>query len=111
MSNQNTVTVLNPDDVANALKTQASVDGVNIQSITATTSGNVKKDDVLTVNITATGYKDAMTGGNTSQITISANQTYSIVATATTKSASTKGVTIDVNTIQVTSIKQIYGNG
>lgn len=111
LSNQNTVTVLNPDDVANALKTQSSVDGVNIQSITATTSGNVKKDDVLTVNITATGYKDAMTGGNTSQITISANQTYSIVATATTKSASTKGVTIDVNTIQVTSIKQIYGNG
>lgn len=111
LSNQQTLNVTNPDDVANAIKSTGVVDGVNIQSITAMTSEDTKNKNTILVNITATGYKDVITGSNGtgSQITISPNETYSIIATATAK-LSGKKVKIDVSTLQIISAKKLYGN-
>ena len=56
------------------------------------------------------GYKDAISGNNSGgQIVISANETYSLTASAmgTLKNG---GITIDVTTIQITSSSKLYGN-
>ena len=66
-------------------------------------------NDLISVNITATGYQDTTSGGNTSAIVISPSSTYSITATAMGK-PSKKGITIDVSTIKITSVRKLYGN-
>ena len=57
------------------------------------------------------GYKDTVSGGNSSggQIVITANETYSLTATAmgTLKNS---GILIDVSTIQITSSRKLYGS-
>ncbi|WP_394295791.1 hypothetical protein [Methanobacterium paludis] len=109
-SNQNTLNVTNPNEVATAINATGIVDGVNIQSITATTSQSTKNVDTLLVNITATGYKDVITGDNTSaQVVISPNQTYTILATATGNLSTGKTqITIDVSTLKIISTKELY---
>ncbi len=100
----------NPDEVADALKTKGGLDGINLQTLSAQVSGN-SKENIIPVNITLMGYKDSVSGGNSTggQIVISANETYSLTATAmgTLKSG---GIVIDVNTIQITSSRKLYGN-
>jgi hypothetical protein len=71
-------------------------------------------NDNITVDLTATGYKENQTGGVTSkngtssgQIVITPSETYSLTAIAMGKKKS-RGVEIDVNTIKVTSLKKIY---
>jgi hypothetical protein len=98
----------NVDEVADALKSKAGLDGINLQTIQAQVSGNTKAT-TIPVNLTAQGYKDAISGGNTSQIVISANETYSITATATATLKSGELI-IDVNTIQITSSRKLYGS-
>jgi hypothetical protein len=109
LSSQSNKKINNPDDVADALKTQAGLDGINLQTLSAQISGN-SKETVIPVNITVMGYKDAISGNNSGgQIVISANETYSLTASAmgTLKNG---GITIDVTTIQITSSRKLYGN-
>jgi hypothetical protein len=110
LNSQSNKKINNLDEVAAALKTKAGLDGINLQTLSAQISSN-SKEDIIPVNITLMGYKDTISGGNSSggQIVISANETYSVTATAmgTLKSG---GITIDVNTIQITSSRKLYGN-
>lgn len=112
--NQQNLKVLNPEEVADSLKTKASVDGVNVQSIAAQTIQNAKGEGNINVNITAMGYKDLQTGGGIGNqsggvIVIKPNETYSIIAIATAKTQK-GGVLIDVSSIQVTSTRKLYNN-
>jgi hypothetical protein len=110
LNTQSSKKINNVDEVAEALKTKGGLDGINLQTLSAQISGN-SKENIIPVNITLMGYKDTVSGGNSTggQIVISANETYSITATAmgTLKSG---GITIDVNTIQITSSRKLYGN-
>jgi hypothetical protein len=109
LSNQETITILNSYDVANALNSSGNVNSIDVQSLAAVTSQDTSSGNNITVNITATGYNDVTSGSNTSSIVISPNSTYSIVATATGKTTS-KGITIDLSTIKITSVKKLYTN-
>lgn len=108
LNTQSNKVINNHDEVAAALQNKTGLSGINVQSLSAQISGN-SKQTVIPVNITVMGYQDAISGGNTSQIVISANQTYSITASAngTLKNG---GIVIDVNSIQITSTRKIYGN-
>ena len=109
LSSQSNKKINNPDDVAAALKTQAGLDGINLQTLSAQISGK-SKETVIPVNITVMGFKDVISGNNSGgQIVISANETYSLTASAmgTLKNG---GITIDVTTIQITSSRKLYGN-
>lgn len=106
-----TYNVTNVNPVSEALKSKAKLDGVNIDTIAAiivSSSGSK-----VNVTITATGYKENETTSNSSntaftsgQIVISPSATYNLTATATGEQK-TKGIAVDVNTIQITSLKQI----
>ncbi len=110
LNTQTNMKISNPEDVADALKVKAGLDGINLQSLSAQVTGSTK-ETTFPVNITAMGYKDAVSGGNTTggQITISANETYSITATASA-SLKNNALVVDVNTIQITSTRKLYGN-
>jgi len=104
-----TIKINNPDDVVDALKTQAALDGINLDTLLASMTGN-SKDKEVSVNITVMGYKDAISGNSSGgQIVITPNETYSLTASAkgTLKNG---GITIDVTTIQITSTRKLYGN-
>ena len=112
--NQQNLKILNPEDVAYSLKTKASVDGVNVQSIAAQTIQNTKGEGKVNVNITAMGYKDSQTGGGVANqsggvIVIKPNETYSITAIAVAQTK-TDGVQIEVGSIQITSTRKLYNN-
>lgn len=110
LNTQQSKKVNNPDEVAAALQSKAGLDGINLQTLNAQISGS-SKETTIPVNITVMGYKDVQSGGTQSngQIVITANETYSITATATAIQKS-GGLTIDVNTIQITSSRKLYGN-
>ena len=110
LNSQSNKKINNIDEVAEALKTKGGLDGINLQTLSAQISSN-SKEDIIPVNITLMGYKDTISGGNSSggQIVISANETYSITATAM-GALKSGGITIDVNTIQITSSRKLYGN-
>jgi hypothetical protein len=106
-----TYNVTNVDGVSQALKSKTQLDGINIDTISAiivsSSGGNVN------VTISATGYKENETTANSSntaftsgQIVISPSATYNLTATATGEQK-TKGIAVDVNTIRITSLKQI----
>jgi hypothetical protein len=112
--NHHNLNILNPEEVADSLKTKASVDGVNVQSIAAQTIQNTKGEGTVNVNITAMGYKDIQTGGGVGNqsggvIVIKPNETYSIIAIAVAKTQS-GGVQIDVDSIKITSTRKLYNN-
>lgn len=103
--------VTNVDSVAPALKSKTKLDGINVDTIAATIASS--SGAKVNVTITATGYKENQTTGNSSntaftsgQIVISPSATYNLTATAIGEQK-TKGIEVDVNTIQITSIKQI----
>ena len=110
LNSQSNKKINNIDEVAEALKIKGGLDGINLQTLSAQISSN-SKEDIIPVNITLMGYKDTISGGNSSggQIVISANETYSITATAM-GALKSGGITIDVNTIQITSSRKLYGN-
>lgn len=106
--------VTNPNDVANALIQRTGLNGINVDTLSATTEGS--SSDTLAVTLQATGYKENQTGGTTpttksnftsGQIVIKQSEIYSITATATGKKKS-KGIEVDPNTIQVTALKKLY---
>jgi len=108
ITNPTTKTVSNLDDLATALQASSGLDGINLQSISAQVSSNTKAS-TFPVNITAIGYKDTISGTNSSVITITASETYSLTATANAK-LSDGELVVDVNTIQITSSRKLYGN-
>ena len=108
LNTQQTKVISNHDEVAAALQNKTGLSGINIQSLSAQTIAS-SKQTIIPVNITVMGYQDSISGGNSTQIIISANQTYSITATANGTMSNGK-IDIDVNTIQITSSRKLYGN-
>ena len=108
LNTQQTKVISNHDEVAAALQNKTGLSGINVQSLTAQTLAS-SKQTIIPVNITVMGYQDSISGGNSTQIIISANQTYSITATANGTMSNGK-IDIDVNTIQITSSRKLYGN-
>lgn len=108
--NQQVVKILNPDEVADAIKGRTGMSGVNLQTMSASTFDTVAKNKNITVNITATGYKEVVTGSNVTggTIVIKNNETYSITATAVAE-VKTGGVTVNLMNIQITSLRKLYG--
>ncbi len=111
ITNKQVVKILNPDEVAEALKGRTQLSGINLQTMSASTSDSIKdKNTNITVNITATGYKEAVTGANVTggTIVITPNETYSITATAMAE-VKTGGVMVNLLNIQITSLRKLYG--
>ena len=111
VGNAKTYNVTNVDAVSQALKGKTQLDGINIDTISAIIVSS--SGDNLNVTITATGYKENQTAGtdtnknfSSGQIVITPSATYNLTATATGK-LKTRGVEVDVNTIQITALKQI----
>ncbi len=106
-----TYNVTNVDTVSQALKSKTQLDGINIDTISAIIVGS--SGGKVNVTISATGYKENETTANSSnsafvsgQIVISPSATYNLTATATGEQE-TRGISVDVNTIKITSLKQI----
>jgi len=104
--------VTNIDAVANDLKAKTQLNGINVDTLSATLPDS-STSDTMNVTLTATGYKEIINGGNSTgnasggQIVIKQSETYSVTATAMAKKKS-KGVEVDVNTIQITALKKMY---
>jgi hypothetical protein len=113
IATQKDIAILNENEVVDALKTKTGIDGINLQSLKATTYQDTSAD-TITVNLTAMGYKDSQTGGKTGNassgpIVIKSNETYSITATAV-GTPKNKGVQIDVNSIVITATRVLYNS-
>lgn len=103
------INITNTAKVADILQNKSKLDGINLQSLNATTYQDTDNDVVL-VNITATGYQENQAGGGNSSggsIVITPSATFSIIATASGKMKST-GIEIDLSTIKIVSIKKLY---
>ena len=107
---QESIDINNPDEVAQAIQSKSSMDGVNLQTLSAHTNESTSKDQI-NVTITVMAYKTITKGGNTTNgsIIISPNETYSITATAIGKTEN-GGITVDVNSIIITTVRKLYTN-
>ncbi len=107
INTQANMNITNYGQVASELTNKTGYD-INIRSLAAQTTGTTK-NSVFPVNITAIGYQNLITGGNSTAIVITANQTYSITASA--NATLTNGdLIVDVSTIHITSTSVLYGN-
>ncbi len=104
---QTNLNITNYQDVASKLNNKTGLD-INVQTLAAQTTASTKQT-VFPVNVTAMGYQNLISGGNSSVIVITANQTYSITASANA-SLSNGEVIIDVDSIKITSSSILYGN-
>ena len=108
INTQGNMNISNYQNVASELTNKTSYD-INIQSLTAQTSGSTKST-VFPINITAIGYQNQVSGSNTTAVVITANQTYSITASANASYDINGNLIVDVGTIQITSTSVLYGN-
>jgi len=99
-----TVDVRNRIEVAEKLKSLAKIDGVNINSLNATTYQNPRSES-FELTITALGYSGP--SGSTGQIILTQNPQFQITATAIGKHT-VNGAEIDIQTIKITSVLNIY---
>lgn len=107
INTQANMNITNYEQVASELTNKTGYD-INIRSLAAQTTGTTK-NSIFPVNITAIGYQNLITGGNSTAIVITANQTYSITASA--NATLTDGdLIVDVSTIHITSTSVLYGN-
>jgi hypothetical protein len=107
INTQANMNISNYQQVASELTNKTGYD-INVQSLAAQTTGSTK-NSVFPVNITAMGYQNLVSGSNSTSIIITANQTYSITASA--NATLTDGnLIVDVNTIHITSTSVLYGN-
>ena len=104
VSGQTVVNITNKRDVAQSLEDLSKVDGVNVDSMNVTTYDD-KDNEELNVTIEALGY--ASPSSNSSQIVISQDPSYKIVAegNATFKGGS---LVVDVDSITIQSILKLY---
>ena len=107
---QETIKINNPNDVTKSIQSKSNMDGVNLQTLAAHTNESTSNDEI-NVTITVTAYKTTTTGTNVTNgsIIIKPNETYSITATAIGKTEN-GGVTIDLNSLVITTIRKLYSN-
>lgn len=105
--------VTNPDVVAPVLISKTGLNGINVDTLSAVVSNSLSTD-TMNLTISATGYKENQTGGvkanktsSSGQIVIRQSEIYSVTALAVGKKK-TRGFEVDVNTIQITSLKKLY---
>jgi hypothetical protein len=109
-STQESIEINNPNEVAQAIQSKSSMDGINLQTLSAHTNESTSKDQI-NITITVMAYKTTTIGGNTTNgsIVIRPNETYSITASAIGKTEN-GGITVDVNSIIVTTVRKLYSN-
>ncbi|MCE5213311.1 MAG: hypothetical protein LLF83_01140 [Methanobacterium sp.] len=107
---QEAIEINNKDEVAKAIQNKTQMDGVDLQSLAAHTNESTSKDQI-NITITVTAYKTTTTGTNVTNgsIVIKPNETYSITALAIGKTEK-DGVTVDINSIIITTIRKLYSN-
>lgn len=98
------VKIVNKKDAALKMEDLSKVDGVNVESMNVTTYDDLDEQP-LNVTIEALGY--ASPNSTSSQIVISQEPSYKIIATAQA-SYKNKGLTIDANTLSINSILKLY---
>ena len=98
------VQITNKVAVAEKLKNLAKIDGINVKSINATTYQNYKSES-FQLTITALGYSGP--DGTAGQIILTQDPQFKVTATATARSTS-NGAEIDINSIKITSVLNIY---
>ena len=108
INTQGNMNITNYQEVASELTNKTSYD-INVQSLTAQTSGSTKST-IFPVNMTAIAYQNQVSGSNTTAVVITANQTYSITASANASYDINGNLIVDVGTIQITSTSVLYGN-
>lgn len=96
--------ISNKQSVATALENLSKVDGVNLDNLNATTYDDTDNDN-LNVTIEALGY--ASPNSTSTQIVISQEPSYKIVATGLGNMSSGK-VIIDTDSIKIESILKLY---
>ena len=106
-----TYNVTNSEPVVSTLQNKTGLDGIDASTLSAADVSTHGAN--MNITLTATGYKDNQTTANTTntaftsgQIVITPNATYNLTATATA-TLDTNGVNVDVNTIQITALRQI----
>lgn len=96
--------ISNPQSVAAKLENLSKVDGVDLDSLNATTYEDTDNDN-LNITIEALGY--ASPNSTSSQIIISQDPSYKIVANGKGNMSSGK-VIIDTDSIKIESILKLY---
>ena len=99
------VNFTNHKDVALKMEELSNVDGVNIDSMNASTYDNPKDDDKLNVTIEALGY--AAPNSTSGQIVISQTPSYKVIVSAVASYKSGELV-VDTNTIKVNSVLKLF---
>lgn len=99
------VNFTNHKDVALKMEELSNVDGVNIDSMNASTYDNPKDDDKLNVTIEALGY--AAPNSTSGQIVISQTPSYKVIVSAVASYKSGELV-VDTNTIKVDSVLKLF---
>ena len=100
------INITNKIDVAEALKTKANVDGIDVDNITIETTSDLD-DANITVNITTFGFSAPSTSSGQIIITNEPDYKISAIAKATYTYA---GYKVDVSSIQVVSILKMYNS-
>lgn len=101
------VNITNKRDVAQSMESLSNVDGVNVDSMNVTTQDDTDNED-LNVTIEALGYESpTSSSSNSSQIVISQDPSYKIVAvgSASFKSGSLE---VDPDSITIQSVLKLY---
>lgn len=99
------VNFTNHKDVALKMEELSNVDGVNIDSMNASTYDNPKDDDKLNVTIEALGY--AAPNSTSGQIVISQTPSYKVIVSAVASYKSGELV-VDTDTIKVNSVLKLF---
>ncbi|GAB6055471.1 hypothetical protein HYG87_06250 [Methanobacterium alkalithermotolerans] len=100
--------ITNTNQVGQELQSKSQLDGIDLNTLNITTYADRSNEPFL-VNITAMGYKEDVSGGNSSggQIVITPSSDFMVKATAMAKYRS-QGLEIDILTIKIISIGRIY---
>ncbi len=106
VKDQTPVNITNKKDVAETVESLSKVDGVNVDSMNITTGDDTDNKNI-NVTIETFGYSSPTSSGNSSQIVISQDPSYKIIAGA---NATYKSGELEVNTdsITVQSVLKLY---
>lgn len=99
------INITNKKDVALEMQDLSKVDGVNVDSMNITTRDDPDDGKNFTVSIEALGY--ASPNSTSSQIVISQDPSYKIIASASASYRS-NGIMVDTNSMTITSVLKLY---